>query len=331
MPDLPEHEARYIRDYVDSQSHDDKAGLVQKIGSRRVMGRGHDLYDVHCEHSRWWVITEPTNLYSQDDFPEVEQAFIFHLGLGIFMADRSRAELPPEEEEQVSGAWRRFKQALADMDDAGESEDFQAVGIKCRDALLAVVRDHRSAEWVGEVDEPPKLSDFKGWGSIFAERLAEARVRSYLKALVDKTWDLTVWLQHNTNATPGDAELVLDATGHFLSALSRLIRRRDFGEPERCPRCASYRLDEDMEVVDEPEQGMLDSTICGACGWQSEQGFTSFAEHFRGKEQNVIDYLSRSADGPSDRLHRKERKEAREASADKMKGQPDATDESANA
>ena len=76
---------------------------------------------------------------------------------------------------------------------------------------------------------------------------------------------------------------------------------------------------------------MLDSTICGACGWQSEQGFTSLAEHFKGKEQNVIDYLSRPADGPSDRLHRKERKEAREASADKMKAQPEANDESANA
>ncbi len=119
LPELPEHEARYIRDYVNSQSQDDEAGLVQKVGSRRVMGRVHDMYDVHCERSRWWVITEPTNLYLQDDFPEVEQALIFHLGLGIFMAERSRAELPEAEEERVSGAWRRFKQALSDMDDAG--------------------------------------------------------------------------------------------------------------------------------------------------------------------------------------------------------------------
>jgi hypothetical protein len=316
LPELPEHEARYIRGYVNSQSQDDEAGLVQKVGSRRVMGRVHDMYDVHCERSRWWVITEPTNLYLQDDFPEVEQALIFHLGLGIFMAERSRAELPEAEEERVSGAWRRFKQALSDMDDAGESEDFQAVGIKCRDSLLAVVRDHMAAEWVGEVAEPPKVSDFKGWGNIFAERLAEGRVRSYIKALVDKTWDLSVWLQHNTNATPGDAELVLDATAHFLSALGRLIHRRDHGEPERCTRCGSYRLDEDVEMVDEPEPGMLVSTICGGCGWQSEQTFTSLVDHFRGKENAVIDYLSRPADGPSDRIHRKERREARDPDRD---------------
>lgn len=313
MLDLPEHEARRISDYVNTQSpKDDQVTLVQKVGSRRIIGRVHETYDVHCEQSRWWVITEPTNLYSQDDFPQAEQALIFHLGLGLFLAERSRAELPESDEEQVSGSWRRFKQALTDMDDAGESEDFQAVGIKCRDALLATVRDHMGADWVGDVEEPPKVSDFKGWGGIFAERLAEGRVRSYVKALVERTWDLSVWLQHNSNATPDDAELVLNATGHLLSTLGRLIRRRDQGEPERCPRCGSYRLDEDLEVVEEPEPGMLDSTICGACGWQSKQEFTSFADHFEGKEQAALDYLSRPADGPSDRLHRKERRQAQE-------------------
>lgn len=308
MPDLPEHEARYIRDYVNTQSpKDDQAGLVQKLGSRRIVGRNHEMYDVHCEQSRWWVITEPTNLYSQDDFPEAEQALIFHLGLGLFMAERGRAELPEGDEEHVSGSWRRFRQALADMDDAGESEDFQAIGIKCRDALLAAVRDHMAAEWVGEVQDPPKVSDFKGWGDIFAERLAEDRVRRYVKALVERTWDLSVWLQHNSSATPDDAELVLDATGHLLSTLGRLIRRRGQGDPERCPRCGSYRLGDDMEVIEEPQPGFFKSIVCGGCGWQSDQEFTSWAEHFDGKD--VAGYLARPADGPSDRLHRKEREQ----------------------
>ncbi len=306
MPELPEHEARYNRDYVNSQSpEDDQAGLVQKVGSRRIMGALHEMYDVHCERSRWWVITEPTNLYLQDDFPEVEQALIFHLGLGMFMAERSRGEIGDGDEERVSGSWRRFKQALADLDDAGESEDFQAIGIKCRDALLATVRDHMGAEWVGEVEDPPKVSDFKGWGNIFAERLAEGRVRAYIKSMVDRTWDLSVWLQHNTNATPDDAELVLDATGHLLSALGRLIHRHDHGTPERCPRCGSYRLDSDVEVVEHPESGFLDSTVCGACGWQSERTFTSMVDYFQGTD--LQGYLGRPTEGPSDRLHPKER------------------------
>lgn len=99
------------------------------MGSRRTLGRRRDLYDVHCAQSRWWVITDPTNLYSQDDFPQLEQALIFHIGLGAVMAERSRLALEnPEAEEQVAPSWRRFQQAVDTMNDAEESEDFQAGG-----------------------------------------------------------------------------------------------------------------------------------------------------------------------------------------------------------
>jgi hypothetical protein len=76
-----------------------------------------------------------------------------------------------------------------------------------------------SSEWLGDLENPPTASDFKAWGGLFAERLAEDRVRAYVKGLVERTWDLTVWLQHRSDATPDDAELVLDATGHLSSAL----------------------------------------------------------------------------------------------------------------
>jgi hypothetical protein len=303
MAELTEQEERYIREYVNSQSSkDDPARLVQKVGSHRVMGQVHDIYDVHTKSTRWWVITNPTNLYLQADFPESEQALIFHLGLGIFIAERSRAEMDEDQEEHVSTAWRRFRQALEAMDDAAESEDFQAVGIKCRDALIALGKQHRDAPWVGSVPAPPKAGDFKGWGNIFAERLAEGRLRSYLKSLVDKTWELTVWLQHYGNATPVDADIVLESTSHLITTVSKLIRRLEVGDPERCPRCESYRLDEDIQQ-DEIHKGFLQSTVCGACGWCSEAEFTSWAEHF--KDADIEGYLSSPGLGISDRLNKK--------------------------
>jgi hypothetical protein len=83
VPELSEPDECFIRQYVESQSPaDDPVTLVQSVGSQRILGRRHDLYDVHCETTRWWVITDPTNLYQQSDFPEVDQALIFHLGLG---------------------------------------------------------------------------------------------------------------------------------------------------------------------------------------------------------------------------------------------------------
>lgn len=303
MPDLPEHEERRIRDYVDSQSRDDPATLVQKVGTRRILGRVYELYDVHCERSRWWVISDPTNLYLQDDFPEVEQAFIFHLGLGLYMAQRSRMELDEDDEDRISGAWRRYQQAVDAMDTASEAEDFQAIGIRCRDALLAFVHDYADAEWVGEVDSPPQRSNFKAWGNIFAERLARDYLRAYAKALVDKTWDLAVWLQHYRDATPWDAEVVIDATADLLGLFGVLMRRLESGPSERCPTCGSYALDEDTEVVEEPEPGgFLTSTVCRACEWRSDRAFTSWETHFEGAD--IEGYLSRPSTGVSDRLHR---------------------------
>ena len=199
------------------------------------------------------MITDPTNLYQQSDFPQAEQALIFHIGLGAFMAERSRKSLTdPETEEHVSASWRRFGQVIDGMNDAEESEDFQAVGVKCRDALLALGKEHADAEWVGDVEDPPKAADFKGWANILAERLTEAgRLRSHLKAIADKTWDLTVWLQHNSNATPVDADIVIEATGQVIGTFAKLIRHREYGEPERCPRCDSYRVRENVESDDD--------------------------------------------------------------------------------
>ena len=301
MVDLPEHEERYIREYVNSQSpDDDRAGLVQRIGSRRILGRTHEIYDVHCTSTRWWVITNPTNLYLQTDFPQAEQALMFHIGLGVMMAERSRSEIATEDEEHVSTSWRRYRQAVLAMDEATEAEDYQAVGIKCRDALIAMAKGHVDAEWVGEIAEPPKAADFKGWANIFADRLADGRMRSYVKALAEKTWDLTVWLQHCSNATEFDADIVLDATAHLLGSFGKLIRRHEDGEPDRCPRCESYKLGEDLEHDDSGE-GFYEFTVCGACGWRSEPIHILWAEHL--KDADIEGYLASPGLGMCDRLH----------------------------
>lgn len=298
MPDLAEHEERAIRDYVNSQSpQDDKAGLVQRVNSQRILGRVHEVFDVHCAKTRWWVITDPTNLYLQEQFPDAEQALIFHIGLGAVLAERSRGDLPEDDEEHVTAPWRRYRDALTVMDEADEAEDFQSVGIKCRDALIALGKLYQDAEWLGEVPDPPKVADFKGWGALYAERLSRDRVRNYVKALVEKTWDLTVALQHNSNATPADADLVLEATAHLIGTFGRLVSRQLAGEPERCPRCESYRLDEDVEH-DAERAGFDASTVCAACGWRSERVFTSWNDHFEGTD--IEAYLAGPGTGVSD-------------------------------
>ena len=65
-------------------------------------------------------------------------------------------------------------------------------------------------------NNPPRTADVKGWANVFADRLSRRATRSYFKAIVDKTWDLTVWLQHHSNAASVDADIVIEVTGQVI-------------------------------------------------------------------------------------------------------------------
>jgi hypothetical protein len=50
-----------IRVYVESQAHEEAIHL-EKSASELVGPVRHDIWDVQCSATRWWVVTNPTNL-----------------------------------------------------------------------------------------------------------------------------------------------------------------------------------------------------------------------------------------------------------------------------
>jgi hypothetical protein len=277
--------------------------LVQKIRTRRVAHRTYELYDVWtkkrrrwgaAKEVRFWVITDPTNLYSQDDFPNIDAAFTYHLGLREMLNERYRTEPSEEQAEHVSRPWRRYAKATDAMAHAEEAEDYQALGIQCREALLALAREHMDAPWVTAPSEKPKAADFKGWLGIYAASLTTGRWRAYLGSLADKTWDLAVWLQHYADATEWDAELVLDATAHLLNVFTLTLVRQERGEMSRCPSCDSYRLMEDGDVEERAGRfGYLAHDVCLACGWTSEPEFTEYSDEHLQRLRDLVAERSR--------------------------------------
>jgi hypothetical protein len=126
-----------IRRYVEDQAHEQVIHL-EKAASERVGPVRHDIWDVHCADSRWWVITEPVNLYSQEDFKSRDVALTFHIGLSLrvsYLHDR-RVPVAPEPAAALAGSWRRWEQAFAAYDAGEEAEDFQAVGVRLRECLI---------------------------------------------------------------------------------------------------------------------------------------------------------------------------------------------------
>src|SRR5436309_9344898 len=91
MLDATQEELDYIINYMTSQAPDLTVEFAQKVYAENVLGHRHDVWDVHTNVDRWWVITNPTNLYSQVQFPNMDLAVTFHVGLcRVFRAAKKR-------------------------------------------------------------------------------------------------------------------------------------------------------------------------------------------------------------------------------------------------
>jgi hypothetical protein len=64
----PEEEKAVI-DYMNWQAPELTVEFAQKVYTENILGHEHHVWDVHTNVDRWWVITNPTNLYSQAQFP----------------------------------------------------------------------------------------------------------------------------------------------------------------------------------------------------------------------------------------------------------------------
>ena len=72
-----ERDEQDIIEYFEWQSNKDddhepiRVRHLDKIKTEVVFGRKHVVWDIHATDGRWWVITNPTNLYSQAEFPSL--------------------------------------------------------------------------------------------------------------------------------------------------------------------------------------------------------------------------------------------------------------------
>lgn len=269
----PEHERRQIVEYMWTQARDETVEHAEKLSSERVLGQKHDVWDVHTDKNRWWVVTNPTNLYSQSDFRSADGVLTFHLGLTARILARQAKTAPQSPEPRLEKMRRQWEQAAEAQDHADEAEEFQAVGMRCREVLVSFVHALATDAIVPDGMAPPKRSDFIHWSEVLADTLvpggSNARRRSYLKALAKETWEFVSWLTHAKNAVRADGDFAVRATGYLLSKFETELRRKEAGGPDRCPSCGSYRLDDDMEY-DEDLGELVHWRFCEVCDWSED-------------------------------------------------------------
>jgi hypothetical protein len=260
-----------IADYVEIQARE-KVLHTEKVKTEHVMGRDHECWDVHTDKDRYWVVTDPTNLYSHDLFPSLDYTMSFHIGVTTRMLHSSRGAPNKAHKSRFMTIWRIWEQAADALDAAEEAEDFQAVGMRCRETLIRMVRALAKPSMVPHGEVAPKRSDVVNWSSLIANTVASGQhndaIRGHLKAIAKSTWELANWLTHTSGAKRIDAVFVIDATRTVLDNFGTATIRHESGSPEQCPECGSYAVEAEFDPDLMPDPYF---SLCGHCGWERQE------------------------------------------------------------
>ncbi|MBB4343085.1 gamma-glutamylcyclotransferase [Rhizobium leguminosarum bv. viciae] len=262
-------EVEKVREYFEWQAPDLEVTFMQKVYSEAVLNTRHDVWDIHTNKDRWWVITGGTNLYSQEKFPNMDLALTFHIGLMLRI---------PRMEKQEEGDLRvlPFGPLFEKMEEAGTAvtqaqnlSDYQAVGVRCREGLLELIGVAQdAATWT---DTPPQRANFRAWAEIICNDLLPGDTnkerRGALKSALESAWTFSNWLTHSKSATWIDADMAHSLIQHAIGMATSLIIRELRGVPLECPKCGSPHLEpEHGENIEAPDV-LWERPRCADCGW----------------------------------------------------------------
>src|SRR5260370_35962660 len=144
MLDATDDEIARVEAYMASQAPDLEITFLQKMHVENVLDHQHHVWDVHCDSDkggkeRWWVITNPANLYSQEQFPNMDLAITFHVGLCLRIPRTEKPKLEDIPLEPFAACFRMLSEASDALRSAQEASDYQAIGVRCRDAMVRFV------------------------------------------------------------------------------------------------------------------------------------------------------------------------------------------------
>ena len=266
-----EQERQRVLSYMSDQASDETVEFVQKVYSEQLHSLRHDIWDVHTNRERWWVITNPTNLYSQQQFPNMDLALTFHVGLCLRIPSSERQSLADLNIEPLIACWRTFEEATDALSQAEEVEDFQAIGMRCREALITLVHIAQGLIEISISEGTPKKSDFRGWSALVADVVlhgsSHRERRGLLKSSAEHAWKFSNWLTHAREAHFNDAEAALASTELTLSLFTTALIRHIRGVPDRCPSCGSQRLSPERGFNTDHPENLFERPVCQKCGW----------------------------------------------------------------
>ncbi len=247
-----------VAQYVEWQSQDKCKVLSAKPEHTfNDLGTEVRVWNVKTDSDgTWWVVegdSVPMNLYPQEAYYfSSDEVYSFHMGL----MERMNVSIEYKPEEFVEAItlnsdiapqlFRKLKSIATLIDSAIEIEDFQSIGVQCREILIELGNSIYSADMTGD-GEQPQASNFKRKAELFVQfHLAgsdNSDYRNIIKKLTEATWDYACKITHSTNATFYEASTCVTLCTSLVGVYEN-IRQKVFDpiSQYKCRKCMSKKL-----------------------------------------------------------------------------------------
>lgn len=250
----------------------------------------------------WWVVEGdrvPMNLYSQGAYYfSADEVYSFHMGLMERMY-ATNVGYEPEgfvraitlESEIAPTLFRKLKNIASLIDTAQEIEDFQAIGVQCREILIELGNTIYYPEMARD-EEQPQASNFKRKAELFVRHYMSGSensdYRSCIKRMTEATWDYVNKITHSQTATFYEASSCVTMTTSLVGIYENIHQKvSDILSQYICKRCKSKQL---IIVNDECNADGVVTKLyirCKECGEVTEDVFdienSDSSEYIQGK------------------------------------------------
>lgn len=268
-----------VKNYVEWQSQG-KCTVLSAKTEQHFDDLGVDVYVWNVKTDTdgdWWVVegdTVPMNLYSQSAYYfGADEVYSFHMGL---MQRMSAAQDEYNPEDFVNGVtldaeiapqlFRKLKSVAALIDTAKEIEDFQAIGVQCRETLIEL-GNHIYNPMMAGSGEQPQASNFKRKSELFIQFYLKGSensdYRNIIKKLTEATWDYANKITHSRSATYYEVStcvtLCISLVGVYENILQKVF---DPLSQYHCSICQSKKLS--IAGDDSDEDGIVQNYTCTA-------------------------------------------------------------------
>lgn len=224
------------------------------------LGYEVNVWNVKTESKKnWWVVEGeqiPMNLYSQEAYYfSVDEVYSFHMGLMERLSAKESGTYIPDNfvnaltinKELTPVLFRKLKSIATLIDKAFEIEDFQSIGVQCREVLIELGNNLYQPE-MSLNGEQPQASNFKKKAELYVQYYLpggnNSDYRSIIKKMTEATWDYASKITHSQSATYYEVSTCVTLVISLVSVYENIRQKVvDPMSQYQCKYCKSKKLD----------------------------------------------------------------------------------------